>query len=605
MTSARGDRRDRHGAALVAAVLAGLMVLTGCASLPESSAPQALGTINRAPTSEGPTPPTSGRDPDLLLGDFLTASADPTNQHAAARQYMAPETAGSWNDEASTTIVDDRPDTLRESRSGDKASYVLRARKVGELARDGGYRATEGTLENKIEMSKIDGEWRITELPPGVVMGNDAFVKSYHRYVLHYIDPGNSLLVPDPRWISVPRAQLTERLIGMLAEGPQSTIAPVVRNQLAQPVSLRGPITKANNEPGDVGVGIGGVRIDFAGIGGLGQRDRELLAAQVVLTLAGADILGPYVLLADGKPLDDRYAANGWSVADVDQYSASAPGQNRIGLHALRNGALVQVTPDGIVTPSGSFGEATNLQSVGISADGQFVAAVADSGKPLPEAARTLLIGNYGAKAFAVAEGASIARPSWTSDGGAAWTVIDGDRVIRAVTDRATGNVSTEDVDITALFEGAGAPRPPISEVVVSRTGVRAALIADGKVYVAVVQRRPDGKYALTSPLPLALGLSSRAVSLSWVTGDTIMVAREGNVDPVFTVSIDGSQFSAVTSQNLTPPVRVVTAAPATQYVADSRAVLQLQTADPTRNDRFWREVPGLTGERVVPVLPS
>ena len=146
---------------------------------------------------------------------------------------------------------------------------------------------------------------------------------------------------------------------------------------------------------------------------------------------------------------------------------------------------------------------------------------------------------------------------------------------------------------------------PAISEVVISRTGVRAALIADGKVYVAVVERRPDGKYALTSPLPVALGLSSRAVSLSWVTGDTIMVAREGNVDPVFTVSIDGSQFSAVTSQNLTPPVRVVTAAPATQYVADSRAVLQLQTADPTRNDRFWREVPGLTGEQVVPVLPS
>ncbi|MET9213163.1 MULTISPECIES: MtrAB system accessory lipoprotein LpqB [unclassified Nocardia] len=603
MTNVRGERWGRRAAALVAAVLAGVLVLSGCASLPESSAPQALGTINRAPTSEGPPPPTSGRDPDLLVGDFLAASADPANRHAAARQYMAADTAGEWNDEAGITIVD-RPDTLRESRSGDKASYVIRARKVGELAGDGSYRAVEGTLENKIEMSKIDGEWRITELPDGVVMDSTAFDKSYRRYVLQYVDPGSSVLVPDPRWISVPRAQLTERLIGMLGAGPQSAIAPVVRNQLAQPVTVRGPITKASNEPGEVGIGIGGVRIDFAGIGQLGPKDRELLAAQVVMTLAGADILGPYVLLADGKPLDDRYA-NGWSVADLDQYSASAPGQNRIGLHALRNGTLVQVTPDGIVTPSGSFGEATNLQSVGISADGQFVAAVADTGRPAPEPGRTLLIGNYGAKAFAVAEGATIARPSWTSDGGAAWTVLDGDHVIRAVTDRATGNVTVQDVDTTALFEGSGSPRPPISEVAVSRTGVRAALIADGRVYVAVIERRPDGKYALTSPVPLALGLSSRAVSLSWVTGDTIMVAREGNVDPVFTVSIDGSQFSAVTSQNLTPPVRVVTAAPATQYVADSRAVLQLQTADPARNDRFWREVPGLTGERVVPVLPG
>ncbi|WP_280346482.1 MtrAB system accessory lipoprotein LpqB [Nocardia neocaledoniensis] len=593
-----------RGAALLATVLAGLLVLSGCASLPESSAPQALGTINRAPTSEGPPPPQSGRDPDLLVGDFLTASADPANRHAAARQYMAPDAAAEWNDEASTTIVD-RPDTLRESRSGDKASYVIRARKVGELAGDGSYRAVEGTLENKIEMSKIDGEWRITELPDGVVFDSSTFEKVYRRYVLQYVDPASSVLVPDPRWVAVPRAQLTERLIAMLGSGPQSTIAPVVRNQLAAPISVRGPITKANNEPGEVGIGIGGVRIDFAGAGALGQRERELLAAQVVMTLAGADILGPYVLLADGKPLDDRYAANGWSVADLDQFSASAPGQNRIGLHALRNGTLVQVTQDGIVTPSGSFGEATNLQSVGISADGQFVAAVADTGRPAPEPGRTLLIGNYGAKAFGVAEGATIARPSWTADGGAAWTVVDGDRVIRAVTDRATGNVSVQDVDTSALFEGSGAPRPPISEVVVSRTGVRAALIADGKVYVAVVERGGDGRYALTRPVPVALGLSTRAVSLSWVTGDTLMVAREGNVDPVFTVSIDGSQFSPVTSQNLTPPVRVVTAAPATQYVADSRAVLQLQTADPARNDRFWREVPGLTGDSVVPVLPS
>lgn len=604
MTMARGDRTGRHSVALLAAVLTGLLVLTGCASLPESSAPQALGTINRAPTSAGPPPPLSGRDPDLLVSDFLTASADPTDRHSAARQYMTAETAGSWNDEASTTIVD-RPDTLRESRSADKASYVIRARKVGELAGDGGYRATDGTLENKIEMSKIDGEWRITQLPSGVVMDSNAFDKTYRRHVLYYVDPDSSLLVPDPRWVSVPRAQLTERLITLLGQGPQSTIAPVVRNHLAPPVTVREPIIKANNAPGEVGIGIGGVRIDFAGLGQLGQRERELFAAQVVMTLSGADILGPYVLLADGKPLDERYAANGWSVADLDQYSASAPGQNRIGLHALRNGTLVQVTPDGIVTPSGSFGEATNLQSVGISADGQFVAAVADTGRAEPEPARSLLIGNYGARAFPVAEGATITRPSWAPDGGAAWAVLDGDRVIRAVTDRSTGNVSVQDVDTTALFEAFGSIRPGISELAVSRTGVRAALIADGKVYVAVIERRPGGRHALTTPLPLALSLSTSAVSLSWATGDTLMVAREGNVDPVFTVSIDGSQFTPVTPQNLTPPVRVVTAAPATQYVADSRAVLQLQTADPSRNDRFWREVPGLTGEQVVPVLPS
>ncbi|WP_227996318.1 MtrAB system accessory lipoprotein LpqB [Nocardia australiensis] len=597
-------RRLRRRAGLGATALVTLLVLTGCASLPESSAPQALGTINRAPATDGPPSPIQGRDPDLLLGDFLQATADPTNRHAAARQYMTVSEAARWDDAKSTTIVE-KADTLRESRSGDKATYVIRARKVGELAPNGSYKATEGTLENKIEMSKVDDEWRIDQLPDGVVMDQTAFAKSYQRNVLYFIDQSGTAAVPDLRWISVAKSQLTERLLSLLTEGSQPELAPVVRNELAAPVAVRGPITKASSDSGEVGVGLGGVRIDFAGAGGLSQRDRELLAGQVVLTLAAADILGPYMLLADGKPLDDRYAANGWSVADVDQLNLVEHTQNRVGLHAVRNGSLVQVTGDGMVTPPGYFGAVNNLQSVGLSPDGQLVAAVADAGRPRPEPARTLMIGSYGGSAFPVAEGATITRPSWTADGGAAWAVIDGERVIRAVNDRGTGTVSVQDVDISALTDAtsASAPRLPITELRISRTGARAALIADGKVYIAVVVPQPNGKYALSSPLPVALELSTPAISLDWFTGDTIMIACQGNVDPVRTVQIDGSGLSSVTGRNLTSPVRLVSVSPEHQYVADSRAVLEF-TSSPAGGESYWREVPGL-GANAVPVLPG
>ncbi|WP_245910035.1 MtrAB system accessory lipoprotein LpqB [Nocardia amikacinitolerans] len=590
--------------AVVAVLVTALLAISGCASLPESSAPQALGTLNREPTSDGPPPPIQGRDPDLLLRDFLQATADPANRHLAARQYMTPSASAQWEDSASTTIVD-KPDTLRESRSGDKATYVIRAQKVGELAPDGAYRAAEGTVENKIEMSRVDGEWRIDELPDGVVMDRTAFNKSYRRYVLYFAEPGGASVVPDLRWISVSKNQLTQRLLTLLTEGPQPELGPVVRNQLAQPVALRGPITKANGDPDEVGIGLGGVRVDFAGAGGLSPRDRELLAAQVVLTLAGADVLGPYMLLADGKPLDDRFAANGWSVADVEQFSPEMYAQNRIGLHALRGGALAQVNERGVVTAPGYFGTVNNLQSVALSPDGQLVAGVAANGRPAPEPPRTLMVGTYGGNAFPVAEGTTISRPSWAADGGAAWAVIDGGRVIRAVNDRGTGNVSVQEVDTSALTESASEPnfRGPITELRISRTGVRAALIADGKVYVAVVERRPDGKYALTSPLPLAVDLSTRALSLDWLGGEALMVAREGNVEPVFTVSIDGSERYPLTSQNLTAPVRVVAASPTTQYVADSRGVLEL-TNNQTSELRYWTEIPGL-GSDTAPVLPG
>ncbi|UGT38544.1 MtrAB system accessory lipoprotein LpqB [Nocardia yamanashiensis] len=603
--SARSPRLAR---ALVA--LACLVGLTACASLPDSSAPQALGTLDRQPTSAGPTPPISGREPDQLLRDFLQATADPTNRHQAARQFLSPSANIRWDDAAGTTIVD-RPDTLRESRTADTATYVIRARKIGELAADSSYRASEGTLEQKVELVKVDGEWRVDELPPGVIVEQTAFAKSYKRYSLFFPNVAGAAMVPDLRWISARKDQLAQKLMGMLADGPQNALTAAVRNPLSGGVTLRGPVSKPNGETDNVGVGAGGVQIDFAGASNLDPKAKELLATQTVLTLAGAEVIGPYFLLADGKPLDERYATIGWNPADVEAMSPDAVARNRVGLHAVRDGSLVAVTENGITAAPGFFGSTHGLQSVALSPDGQLVAAVAGSGRPAPEPERTLVIGTYDGQGFPVATAGTFTRPSWPADGGSAWTVQDGDKVIRAVHDRATGNVSVQEVTIGELTtppaasgaSAASAPRGPITELRISPSGARAALIANGKVYVAVVTPQGGGKYALTSPLPLAVGLSTSAVTLDWQNDEKVIVGREGNVDPVATVLVDGSGFQPQSTQNLTPPVRVVSAAPDHEYVADSRAVLEL-TRNPEGGEYFWREVPGL-GANAIPVLPG
>ncbi|RMI35767.1 MtrAB system accessory lipoprotein LpqB [Nocardia stercoris] len=590
-------------------LMTGCLIASGCANLPDSSAPQALGTIDRAPTSAGPPPPTLGRDPDLLLRDFLQATADPTGNHQTARQYLTPDAASAWDDHADTVIVE-KPDTLRESRTADAATYVVRAHKIGQLAPDGSYHAADGTVETRIDMAKVGSEWRIAVLEPGVVIERTAFAKSYRRYTLYFPNLAGTTVVPDLRWVAAPKEQLAGRLVAMLQQGPPPALAPAVRNMLAPPISLKGTVTKANGDPTEVGVGLGGIQLDFTGASTLDPHSKELLAAEVVLTLAGAEVLGPYLLLADGKPLDERYAVTGWSVSDVNSLSSATGEHSRVGLHALRDGGLVSVDDNGSITPApGYFGSSHNLQSVALSQDGQLVAAVADSGRPAPEPAHTLLVGSYDGTFFPVAQGNTITRPSWTFDGGSAWAVIDGEHVIRAVHDHTTGNVSVQDVDATAIVDApqvgsVQASRAPITELRVSHSGARAALIAGGRVYIAVVVVRPDGTYALTAPEPVAVGLSTNAVSLDWITADTIILTREGSVDPVQTYSIDGSDWTVEPSQNLTPPLRVVSATPDVQYVADSRAVLQLQSSEPS-SDRFWREVPGLTGPSVSPVLPG
>ncbi|MEV5650437.1 MtrAB system accessory lipoprotein LpqB [Nocardia sp. NPDC052254] len=597
-------------ATMLGALFGCVLLVAGCANLPDSSAPQALGTINREPTSTGPHPPVHGRDPDLLLHDFMEATADPADNHQTARQYLTPDTSQTWDDSAQTIIVD-KPDTLRESRTEDTATYRVRARKLGELAADGSFRAQDNTYDTRIEMTKVGDDWRINQLEPGVVVDSSAFHKSYHRYSLYFSNGPGTTMVPDLRWIAVGKEQLAQRLTSLLVEGPREGLAPAVRNVLADPVSLSDDITKANGATDNVGVGLGGIRMDFAGASALDPHSRELLAAQVVLTLAGAGILGPYVLLADGKPLDERYAGNGWTLEDVSALNPGVRPEDRVGLHALRDGALVKVdSAKGKIDPTpGYFGSVHNLRAAGLSEDGQLVAAVADSGEPAPAPKQTLVLGSYdGATTFSVVQGDTFTRPSWTADGGAVWTVIDGNRVVRVVHDRGTGNVSMQNVDSSSLTvaepnSADSVPRLPITDLRISRDGARAAIIAGGKVYQAVVVAAPDGKYSLVSPQPVAVDSVMMAVSIDWSTPDMLVIGREGDVPPVDSVYVDGSDLTALSSQNLTPSVRVVSAAPDTLYVADSRAVMRLQSDGPS-TDRFWREVPGL-GANAVPVFPG
>ncbi|MDF2826505.1 MAG: hypothetical protein K0R68_3913, partial [Mycobacterium sp.] len=54
----------------LAVALAAALVLSGCAGVPSSSAPQAIGTVERSAPTSLPKP-TPGMEPDLLLREFL------------------------------------------------------------------------------------------------------------------------------------------------------------------------------------------------------------------------------------------------------------------------------------------------------------------------------------------------------------------------------------------------------------------------------------------------------------------------------------------------------------------------------------------------------
>jgi hypothetical protein len=325
---------------------------------------------------------------------------------------------------------------------------------------------------------------------------------------------------------------------------------------------------------------------------------RQLLAAQVIWTFARAGIAGPYVINADGAALDDRFA-DGWQATDVAATDPGAADGAAAGVHGLVGGSLVSVDGQRAPRVPGSFGAMPNQVSAALSRSGRDIASVVVLRGGAPDASASLWVGPNGGDAVEATDGHAISRPTWSLDN-AVWVVIDGGNVVRVIQEAASGQPARIPVDATAI----GAKFPgPIGELQLSRDGTRAAMVIGGQVILATVEQTPGGEYALTYPRRLGFGLGNSALSLSWRTGDDIVVTRTDPQHPVSYVNLDGVNSDGP-ARNLLVPVSAVAANPSTVYVADQRGVLQL-SASAAENEQSWLEVRPLMVPGAVPVMPG
>lgn len=583
----------------VAALLfAGAVVLTGCAGVPSSSAPQAIGTVERTAPSNLPKP-APGMDPDVLLREFLKATADPANRHLAARQFLTQSASNAWDDAGSALLIDHV--VFVETRSADRVSVTMHADILGSLSDMGVFETGEGKLPDPgpIELVKTSGGWRIDRLPNGVFLDWQQFQATYKRHTLYFADPTGRTVVPDPRYVAVSDPdQLATELMSKLIAGPRPEMSKSVHNMLGPPVRLRGPVTRADGGKSGIGRGYSGARIDLETLTIADPRSRQLLAAQIIWTLARADIRGPYVINADGAPLDDRFA-DGWNTSDV---AATDPGVDEgaaAGVHALIGGAMVSLDGQHSTPVGGAFGRPTNQTAAALSRSGHRAASVVTLRPGAPDAAASLWIGDLGGEAVEAADGHSLSRPTWSLDD-AVWVVADGNNVLRAIQETASGQPARLPVDSAAVsnrFPGA------IAELQLSRDGTRAAMLIEGQVILASVEQTQAGQFALTYPRRLGFGLGSSVVSLSWRTGDDLAVSRTNAQHPVSYVNLDGVNSDAP-GGNLQLPVTTIAANPSSVYVADPRGVLQLSSSG-AEGTPAWIDVRAFMVGGAVPVLPG
>jgi lipoprotein LpqB-like beta-propeller protein/sporulation and spore germination protein len=488
-----------------------------------------------------------------------------------------------------------------ETRGSERVSVTMQADILGSLSDSGVFETGEGALPDPgpIEMVKTPGGWRIDKLPNGVFLDWQQFQATYKRNTLYFVDPTGKTVVPDPRYVAVSDPdQLATELVTKLVSGPRPEMADTVRNLLGPPLRLRGPVTRADGGKTGVGRGYGGARVELDSLSTTDPHSRQLLAAQIIWTLSRSGVNGPYVINADGAALDDRFA-DGWNTSDVAATDPGADPGAAAGLHALVGGSLVSLDGQKAPRVPGSFGDLPDQTTATLSRSGQEAASVVTLRPGAPDMASSLWVGQVGGDASQAIDGRTLSRPSWSLDD-AIWVVVDGVNVVRVIQEAASGQPARIPVDAAAVstkFPGA------VSELQLSRDGTRAAMVIEGQVILAGVEQTQGGQYALTYPRRLGFGLGDTAVSLSWRTGDDIVVSRTDPQHPMSYVNLDGVNSDGP-SQNLLAPVSTVAANPSTLYVADQRGVHQL-SGSAAENDLTWVDIRPLMVAGALPVLPG
>ena len=210
--------------ALAIAVVA-VFVLSACSGIPRA------GSVNQGsavvPVEDDtieflPSGPVENGTIEQILRGFVEASSSPVSDYAIARQFLTPEFATQWDATSSVNVDAGLRTVFQTDDQLGQVTYTLTAL----VDAQGNYSDVSPTLSvtNDYSFQQINGQWRISSAPDGVVMDRFTFDQVYQAHPLYFFDSTNSLLVPDVRFFPA-GASASTRITKALLAGPSGWLA--------------------------------------------------------------------------------------------------------------------------------------------------------------------------------------------------------------------------------------------------------------------------------------------------------------------------------------------------------------------------------------------
>jgi hypothetical protein len=535
-----------------APLLALLLAVTGCSTVPSSSATvQITDAPSRPSESVGiePLPPEPGATPEEIVRGFIEAAASVRQGHPVAKQHLTPAAERNWSDEGGITVLSNDFATVATAPE----SVTLTANPVGTVDSRGVFTVGgTGIFTRQFNLEKVGGQWRISDPPNGLIILEPDFERLYAERDVFFLDPTRQRVVPDPRLLIKGDAQPTA-LVQRILDGPSAPIAAGVRNALTG-VQLRNAVT-ISAQSAVVDLTLTNPPVDLAPV-------LSEICAQIVWTLA--PLSQTVEIRVDGEPVDiagvpPQQTREDWAAFDPDAVPLDAVG------HYL-NGGAVHTVATGAPIPGPAGTGAYGLTSAAVSADTRTGKLSFLVGVRSDASGAVLYAGPYDKDLAQVLAATTLTAPTVAATRSEAWVVRDGTDVVRVPAGAAPQAVSAP------TLQGLG--RADVLRL--SPDGVRAALVVAGpsgtSLYVGTVVRAEDGSVELRDLRGIAPSLS-QVVDVAWRDSANVVVLasdqRQDRVDP-YAVGVDGWGLATLPSAGLPSQPESIAAAPTRQPLVDA-----------------------------------
>ncbi|MCW1249422.1 LpqB family beta-propeller domain-containing protein [Acaricomes phytoseiuli] len=205
---------------LAALLLAAILGLTACAAIPTGGSvgtSQATGGPNvSVPNANfNPQGPSQNDSPQAIIHGFISAAVGVADSFQTARKFLTPDVSNTWKGSDQTVVFRGEP---RLSPPDSDGTYRVEVDVKATVDADGVMtRAPAGTQETwQYSMNQINGQWRISELPQGILLEEGFFQSLFQSRNLYFYDPAFTVLVPDTRWFPSQRSPTQGNAIATL-----------------------------------------------------------------------------------------------------------------------------------------------------------------------------------------------------------------------------------------------------------------------------------------------------------------------------------------------------------------------------------------------------